>query len=74
MTQNSTLAPHETLELRQLLSSDVLGAKKLQASITMVQDNELKSYMERCLSSKKNNINSIQSFVEGIENQKGGMQ
>lgn len=64
MPQNLSLAPHETIELRELLSTDVLGAKKIQTSMAIVQDDDLKSYMERCLSTKKDFICSIQNFVE----------
>lgn len=64
MDNNNSLAPHEILELRELMDTDVIGAKKMQASMPMVNDDELKSFMERCLDSKKDNINSIQNFIE----------
>lgn len=53
MAGNNTLFPHETLELKDLLSSDLIIAKKLEQKISMVQDGELKAYIERCLSTKK---------------------
>ena len=61
---NVGLAPHEMLELRELMDTNVIGVKKMQASIPMVEDDELKSFMERCLDSKKDNINSMQTFIE----------
>lgn len=64
MSNTNNLAPHEMLELRELLDTDIIGAKKVQASMPMVDDDELRSFMERCLDSKKENINSIQSFIE----------
>lgn len=66
MGNNTTncLAPHEILELRELMDTDIIGAKKMQVSIPMVEDDELKSFMERCLDSKKENINSMQDFIE----------
>ncbi len=64
MDNNNSLAPHEILELRELMDTDIIGAKKMQASMPMVNDDELKSFMERCLDSKKDNINSIQNFIE----------
>lgn len=63
-TNNVGLAPHEMLELRELLDTNVIGVKKIQASMPMVEDDELKSFMERCLDSKKDNINSMQTFIE----------
>lgn len=63
-TNANTLAPHEMLELRELMDTNLIGAKKMKASMPMVQDDELKSFMERCLDSKKDNINSMQTFIE----------
>jgi hypothetical protein len=65
MDNNSNgLAPHEMIELRELMDTNVIGAKKIQASMTMVEDDELKSFMQRCLDSKKDNISSMQTFIE----------
>lgn len=64
MNSNNGLAPHEMIELRELMDNNVIGAKKIQASMPMVEDDELKSFMERCLDSKKENLNSMQTFVE----------
>lgn len=64
MNNNNNLAPHEILELRELMDTDIIGAKKMQASMPMVDDDELRSFMEKCLDSKKENINSIQNFIE----------
>lgn len=57
------LAPHEALELREVLSSQINGAKKLKTNISMVNDTELKSFMQKCLNAKKGNIESIQQFL-----------
>ena len=64
MNNNNNLTPHEILELRELMDTDIINAKKMQASIPMVEDDELKSFMERCLNKKKENINSMQNFIE----------
>jgi hypothetical protein len=64
MTQNNQLAPHEILELKEIMSTEVLGLKKLQTSMEIVNDIELKSFMERCVSSKKDKIGAIQGFIE----------
>lgn len=57
------LAPHETLGVNELLRSEITGYKKLQVSMTMVQDDELKQYMKDTLTSKKNSIEQIQQFI-----------
>lgn len=64
MPNTNNLAPHEMLELRELMDTDIIGAKKIQASMPMVEDDELKSFMERCLDSKKENLNSMQNFIQ----------
>jgi hypothetical protein len=64
MDNNNVLAPHEMLELRELMDTNVIGTKKVQASMAMVEDDELKSFMQKCLNSKKDNINSMQTFIE----------
>jgi hypothetical protein len=64
MSNKNSLAPHETLELRELMDTDIICAKKMQASMPMVEDDELKSFMEKCLDSKKDNINLMQNFIE----------
>lgn len=57
------LAPHETLEVHELLRGEITGYKKLQASMAMVQDNELKQFMKDSLNSKQGNIEQIQQFI-----------
>jgi hypothetical protein len=64
MTQNTGLTPHEILELRELLNSEVIGNKKMQASMIMVKDEELKTFMKKCLDTKKDSITAMQGFIE----------
>ena len=65
---NSNLAPHEVLELRELIDINLVGAKKVQASMDMVEDEELKTFMESCLDTKKNNIDSMENFIKNSLN------
>ncbi|NYC32046.1 hypothetical protein [Clostridium saccharobutylicum] len=46
------------------MDNNIIGVKKMQASIPMIKDDELKSFMEKCLDCKKENINSMQTFIE----------
>jgi similar to spore coat protein len=64
MNGNTKLAPHETIELRELLGNEVLGYKKLNSSINVVQDNELKTFMQNCVNNKKTKIEELQCFIE----------
>lgn len=64
MDKKMGLAPHEMLELRELMDSNLIGAKKIQASMAMIEDEELKSFAERCLHTKKENISAMESFIQ----------
>lgn len=64
MPNNNSLTPHEMLELRELLNSEVLSMKKLQTSSSVVKDEQLKSFIETCMDSKKNKISDIQKFIQ----------
>lgn len=64
MDKKMGLAPHEMLELRELMDSNLIGAKKIQTSMAMIEDEELKSFAERCLHTKKENISTMESFIQ----------
>jgi hypothetical protein len=50
------------------MDTNIIGIKKMQASIPTVEDDELKSFAEKCLESKKENINLMQTFIENNTN------
>ena len=60
---NMQLAPHEAIEVRELISQEMLGIKKISASINMVNDSELKNFMQDSLASKKTALQNIQSAL-----------
>ncbi|MVX65157.1 hypothetical protein [Clostridium chromiireducens] len=60
---NTQLAPHEAIEIRALISQEMLGIKKINASMSLVQDNELKSFMQDSLNAKKASLQNIQSAL-----------
>jgi|GEM_PF-2782278 len=60
---NSQIAPHEILELHQLLNSNILASKKLNATVSMVQDENLKAIIQNSLNNKKARIQELQNFV-----------
>ena len=64
MEQNR-LAPHETIEVREFITLEMLDIKKINASINMVTSPELKSYMQDSITCKKNALKNIQSAVGG---------
>lgn len=60
---NAQLTPHETIDVRELISQEMLGIKRIKASIGMVNDNELKNFMQDSISSKKTALQNIQSAL-----------
>lgn len=64
MTQKEgSLTPHEALELHELLRSEISGYRKLQSTIIMAEDNELKEFMKESMNFKKDNIEQMQKFI-----------
>ncbi len=57
------LAPHEALEAREFISQEMLGIKKISASMNMVNDKELKSFMQDSVAAKKTALKNIQTVL-----------
>jgi uncharacterized protein with von Willebrand factor type A (vWA) domain len=60
---NSQVTPNEILELHELLNANIIGAKKLSASVSMVQDESLKQLIQNSLNGKKTKIQELQNFI-----------
>lgn len=60
---NTRLAPHESIEVRELISQEMIGIKKISASMNMVNDAELKNYMQDSIAAKKTALQNIQSAL-----------
>lgn len=63
MEQQQTLAPHETLELHELLRSHIAGIKKLETSLSIIQDQDLAALAQADVQAKKQQLHDIQQFV-----------
>lgn len=63
---NNSIAPHEILELHALLNVNLIGAKKIDASMAMVQDENLKILMKDSLKNKKTKIQELQNFINSV--------
>lgn len=61
---NMKLAPHEAIEVREFVSQEMLGIKKISASMNMVNDPELRNYMHDSISAKQSALQKIQSALE----------
>ena len=60
---NNQVAPSEIIQLHELLNANILGAKKLSASVSVVQDEALKKLIENSLNGKKAKIQELQNFI-----------
>lgn len=69
MVERAQLAAHELLELHELIRSEVTCAKKLEASMMLVSDVDLKSFMERSLQTKRNVLKKYHDFYSGAKQQ-----
>ena len=65
MSTFTELAPHEMLELHEIINSEVTCTKKLQASLGMVTDPDLQLFMERSIQLKKDTLRKYQEFYSG---------
>lgn len=63
MPANSQLTPHELMEFNQLINNQVVKAKKTKASISMVQDEEVKNFMQDFINAKKDAVEQMENFM-----------
>lgn len=60
---NNNIAPHEILELHELLSASLVEIKMLSNSMSMIQDESLKAYIKDSINNKKSRIQELQNFI-----------
>lgn len=61
--KEKALAPHEALDLHEMLRSEITGYRKLQATMIMIEDNELKDFMKESMNYKRENIEQLRNFL-----------
>lgn len=71
---NSKLTPHEILELHELLNTNILEVKKINSSMSMVQDENFKTIMQNTLNGKKTKIQEYQNFINNQVNAQNNNQ
>lgn len=57
------LNPHEAIELREFLNQQMVGVKKISASMHMVRDEELRNFMQDSINSTKYSLNEISCAI-----------
>ncbi len=66
MNQTTQLAPHEALELHEIIRGEITAATKIQAGLAMVQDKDMKAFMQTCLTAKQNALRQYQDFYNSL--------
>ncbi len=57
------LAPHEILELHELMRNELTCAKKLKANLAIVDEGELRSFMENSLNAKQTALHQFERVI-----------
>jgi hypothetical protein len=60
---NPKITPREAIEVRELISQEVIAIRKISASMDIVSNTELKTYMQDSLVAKKVFLQNIQSSL-----------
>jgi glutamyl-tRNA reductase len=71
---SANLAPHEILNIQELLNSNILEAKMLTNNISIVQDENLKQIMKENLESKKTKLKELEDFINNQMNSQNNCQ
>ena len=60
----TSLNPHEAIEVKELVIQEMLGIKQLSSNMQIVQDAELKSFMQEALTTKQNSLKELHTILE----------
>ena len=63
MERNTILTPHELLEVHELLASEMSSVRRLQDQMDMVQEQELKTFLQTSLTTKERRISQLQLLL-----------
>lgn len=61
---NPPLNPHEAIEVKELIIQQILGIKQLSSNMELVQDTDLKNFMQDTLVSKKHSLYELKNKLE----------
>lgn len=63
MASKPGIAPHELFELHEILAAEVTAARKMQANMAVVKDQDLKMFMQDAIAARQRRTNKIQHFM-----------
>ncbi len=64
MANPNELTSHEMLELHELLRNVSLGIKKLESTSSIVRDQELASFIQSTLATRRQKLKEMQQFID----------
>ena len=67
MSATNLMTPHEILELHEIVQNEIVYARKLQANMNRIQDQELKNFMQNSLQAKRETLSEIKSLYYVIK-------
>jgi len=65
VSATNLMTPHEILELHEIVQNEIVYARKLQANMNRIQDQELKNFMQNSLQAKRETLSEIKSLYYG---------
>jgi len=68
MNQSMSLAPHEALDMHELMSSKTVCLTEAKARLKLVQDPALKTLIEQDIQQTTNAIKQMQTILAGAAN------
>lgn len=63
MDNNRELTPHDALELNEVMNGGMAAMKMMQVSMDMVQDPDLKAFMQQSMTVRQARMKEMQSFI-----------
>lgn len=67
MLKTTGMAPHELLELHEILTNEAAAAQKMQASMAAIKDTELRAFVRDAVLSRQKRVNEIERLISRVK-------
>ena len=64
MANPNDLTEHEMLELHEILRNETLGIKKIESATSIVKDQELASFIQSTVATRRQKLKEMQQFID----------
>lgn len=68
MNQSNVFAPHEVMELHELIVGEVTAVQKMQAMMGLIHDQTLEDYIQSSLQMKQQRIAAFENLMTRAQN------